>query len=455
MKGKRILIYLFVLVIIFLLPSCAESAPPDTWAGEWTAVSEFGEFTFIVNDTGTTIYHLNYQFHSCSEAIIQGDIEVAGWFNPEDGAPIKNRKISLETTQPTSMEIEGRFSKDGLQADGYWIAGACEGDWSGTKVRDSSEFQRIAFVSDRDGNDEIYSMNIFGFDQTNLTNNPASDVNPIWSPDGSQIIFASERDGNWEVYIMNADGSEPANLTDNAGKDHSASWSPDGSRIVFESDRDGDREIYVMETDGSGQSNLTNNPADDSNPWWSPAGDKIVFLSQRDGNLEIYAMNSDGSGQINLSNNPESDHSYSLSPDGTQIAFTSLQQLPDASYAVGELFLVNIDGSGLTNLTEIGGWHQVGPAWSPDGSLIVFSSFDVYNTSSCLLDVNDVDDSYYCFLDGGMNYTWSPDSKMIAYECYQNGSSEKDICIISISGLQEKYLTDQPDFSDTDPAWSP
>src|SRR5262245_49125199 len=66
---------------------------------------------------------------------------------------------------------------------------------------------RIAFTSKRDGNNEIYVMNADGSGQTNLTNNPASDAGPAWSPDGRQIAFGSFRDGNGEIYVMNADGS--------------------------------------------------------------------------------------------------------------------------------------------------------------------------------------------------------------------------------------------------------
>jgi len=62
---------------------------------------------------------------------------------------------------------------------------------------------KIAFASNREGKFEIYVMNADGSEQTNLTNNPADDEYPSWSPDGNKIAFASKRDGNSEVYIMN------------------------------------------------------------------------------------------------------------------------------------------------------------------------------------------------------------------------------------------------------------
>lgn len=126
---------------------------------------------------------------------------------------------------------------------------------------------KIAFHSDRDGDFDIYVMDLLGGNQTNLTNNTAHDEDPAWSPDGSQIVFATTRDnvptGGPEIYTMNADGSGSTRLTDNLESDAQPSWSPDGSKITFRSFRDGDGEVYVMDADGGNQTNLTNNTAAD------------------------------------------------------------------------------------------------------------------------------------------------------------------------------------------------
>ncbi len=141
-------------------------------------------------------------------------------------------------------------------------------------AKPSPEQTKIAFVSDRDGNLEIYVMNVDGSEQTNLTNNSASDWFPSWSPDGKKIVFNSDRDGNYEFYVMNADGSEKKRLTNNRANDWSSSCSPDGKKIVFNSVRDWIEEIiseiYVMNADGSEQKRLTNNPARDFSTSWSP-----------------------------------------------------------------------------------------------------------------------------------------------------------------------------------------
>ncbi|MBT4482129.1 MAG: hypothetical protein HOC71_00455 [Candidatus Latescibacteria bacterium] len=170
---------------------------------------------------------------------------------------------------------------------------------------------KIAFVSGRDGNDEIYVMTSDGSNQIRLTNNSANDLGPSWSPDGSIIAFYSDRDGNFEIYVM---GLNQTRLTDNSTDDRGPSWSPDGSQIAFHSNRDDNAEIYVMDADGSNQIRLTYNSAWDLSPSWSPDGLKIAFDSDRDDHFEIYVMDADGSNQTRLTYYSAGDSQPSWSP---------------------------------------------------------------------------------------------------------------------------------------------
>ena len=200
---------------------------------------------------------------------------------------------------------------------------------------------RIAFMSDRDGDHEIYIMNADGSGVLQLTDNDSGDWAPSWSPDGRRIAFYSDRDGDWEIYVMNADGTGVVRLTDNDSADIRQRWSPSGQRIAFSSDRDGDHEIYIMNADGTGVVQLTDNDDGDRLPTFSPDGNRIAFSSDRDGDYEIYIMNADGTGVVQLTDNSSSDWVRSWSSDGGHISFNSYRDGED-----GEIYVMNADGSG-------------------------------------------------------------------------------------------------------------
>ncbi len=96
-------------------------------------------------------------------------------------------------------------------------------------------------------------------------------ISPGSSPeDSGRIVFASDRDGDWDIYVMKADGGNVRQLTDDPALDLDPAWSPDGTRIAFSSERNGDRDIYVMGVDGENVRQLTDDPAWDTEPAWSP-----------------------------------------------------------------------------------------------------------------------------------------------------------------------------------------
>jgi Tol biopolymer transport system component len=104
-----------------------------------------------------------------------------------------------------------------------------------------------------------------------LTNHPADDSNPAWSPDGSRIAFESTRDRYAEIYVMPSIGGEAVNISNAPfSSEHGPTWSADGGRIAFYSDRDGDWDIYVMSSDGSDVVKLTGDNTNDQVPAWRP-----------------------------------------------------------------------------------------------------------------------------------------------------------------------------------------
>ena len=164
---------------------------------------------------------------------------------------------------------------------------------------------------------DICIIDVEGKRLKNLTQLPGvEDSQPSWSPDFSKIAFGSNRDGNDEIYVMEANGRNPVNLTNHPSWDSAADWSPDGGKIVFYSDREGQSDIYVMDADGANVVNLTNHPAQDRLPSWSPNGQWIAFQSTRDRNWEIYVMEADGNNQTRVTNHPDVDgHPVWVIPD--------------------------------------------------------------------------------------------------------------------------------------------
>jgi WD40-like Beta Propeller Repeat len=167
--------------------------------------------------------------------------------------------------------------------------GAGESTWHSTPAW-SPDGQAVAFVSNRDGNPEIYAMNADGSGQTRLTDpsrlasgaRAASNDSPDWSPDGQRIAFASNRSAleAWRLYSMRADGSDVQPLTDNPVPWHNErrpAWSRDGTKVAYVSGPGRDipvtnSEIYVVDADGANERRLTRTDEADTTPSWAPDG---------------------------------------------------------------------------------------------------------------------------------------------------------------------------------------
>jgi len=192
------------------------------------------------------------------------------------------------------------------------------------------------FVVDEDGGDPL-----------RLTETPGYDAEATVSPVGDRIVFTSIRDGDLELYSMNLDGSGVTRLTERVGYDGGAFFSPDGSKIVWrahypESDeevsdyrgllaedliRPTALEIRVMNADGTGETQITDNGAANFAPYWHPSGDKILFSSNMDDptgrDFDIYMVGIDGTGLERITHTADFDGFPVFSPDGRWLVWGS------------------------------------------------------------------------------------------------------------------------------------
>ena len=237
---------------------------------------------------------------------------------------------------------------------------------------------RIAFQTDRDGNNEIYVMGCDGSGQTNLTNNSAEDKEPSWAS-GGKLAFSSNRNagGGYDIYLLTLAPWNIERLTSDAANDESPALSPDGSKVAFVSYRDDDSngEIYVLTVSDKKLTNITNNTASDLDPAWSPDGEKIAFASDRDGNFDIFKADADGSSVEKVtavSHSTGNDRWPDLGEyyGDEVIAFASDR---DGDW---ELFIYDYDVDlGLVQITNNSeGKTDAQPSWDPLGEYMVIHS---------------------------------------------------------------------------------
>ena len=144
----------------------------------------------------------------------------------------------------------------------------------------SSDGDRVAFNSERSGNQDIWVMPTAGGEMQQLTTDRAPDISPNWSPDGQQLTFYSLRSGNRDVWIMPAAGGTARQLTTHEATDWFPSWSPDGTEIAFGSNRNGNDDIWVVAAAGGEPRQVSDDRGPDYQGKFSPDGRWLTFQRQ-------------------------------------------------------------------------------------------------------------------------------------------------------------------------------
>jgi Tol biopolymer transport system component len=308
-----------------------------------------------------------------------------------------------------------------------------EVDWS-------PDGTRIAFSSPADANNtasgDIFVMDVLTKSVRNVSQNPASDTMPRWSPNGRYVSYTSTRDGNLDNFIANPDGSFSQKVSNSPDDDWTAAWSPDGRYVAYHgvgtisvvNVRSGDSEQYLIHDRVV-------------SPTWSPDGQYISFQTPvRGGSIiqlintatrEIKELSADG---FNAVFNPQ------WSPDGKTIAL----ECTDGSAAHRDICVVDVATHERRNLTNQPALSNRDTRWSPDSQHILYSSDQG-------LHVVDLAGGERLLADRGMSPRspiWSPDSAQVAFVSFVS-PSELGFYLVNADGSHLRRL----DVSDTIGRW--
>ena len=287
-------------------------------------------------------------------------------------------------------------------------------------------------------------------------NQPQNQLNETDNNHTARIAFVSDKDSNWDIWIMNPDGSELKNITKNPSLDSHPSWSPDGKNIVFYSDRDGNKNIYTISTDGTNIKQLTSGSRSNHSPSWSPNGEKIAFVSNRSGENCIWIMNADGSNQYNLTKHLKSSRWPTWSNKKEGILFTSenvIYQINPETFELTTIFKLNKD---LVFTGLFLGW----PVWSSNGNKIALTSnfLDKQKMTPILYTLNRDGKAFKPLINSpGLGPderpSWSPDGNSIVYSSLTN-NAKKQIWIIDVNTGVSTQVTSNNSMNGF-PAWEP
>jgi len=430
---------------LMLLSNNANGVPSVTYDGTKVAFSATtGNYSelYLVNSDGTeltkvasipilpvTNYSIPFETHTISKTWISGDGKKIAftldgpWFTSElsvvnsDGTGLTN--LYQNVTDAVSISHDGGkivfvsrgsdysynllvmdsdgtgktlLSSNGDNYGGFSISG------DGRKIAFSYGSEYGTFVSEIGKESETpeptaIPVQTNGWNTTQIASLPSLSLISGFSMsgDGSKIAFSAYNfDGGHQLYTVNPDGTGLTLLSNNIEESTGPAISGDGGEVAFISDSD----LYVINSDGTGLIKLVSNvklTPDRSGYYYSPSisgdGSKVAVLVENDTGVQIsrdlYVVNSDGTGLTQLTSKIGPVSSPVISGDGNKVAFTAKEDRWDVN-SYRNIFVVNSDGTGLAQLTNTT-WHNSASSMNYDGSLIAFVSGSYGNSEICVI----------------------------------------------------------------------
>ena len=312
---------------------------------------------------------------------------------PEATAPAKSPIVNA-TMLATSPNAVRR---------GLSIGGVLEGSPTGLPQNNDDNLRQVSFT--REGSDfdvavdptgqwlvyastqhrptsDLYLKSASGFTVTQLTHDPGNDIQPRFSPDGQWIAFASDRAGNWDIYLKHVNGGRPIQVTNSPAHELHPSWSPDSRQLAFCTlgERSGQWEMVVVDVANPATRRFIGYGLF---PSFSPDGRKIAFQRPRSRGSRWFSVwtidfeNGEGTRPTEIvASGVAALVTPAWSPDGERLAFASVPD-PNANMdgnpESAQLWVVNLDGSGIVKLTD-NRYTNLQPSWSSNGTIYFISN---------------------------------------------------------------------------------
>ncbi|RMD63709.1 MAG: hypothetical protein D6824_04930 [Planctomycetota bacterium] len=331
-----------------------------------------------------------------------GQEDVAAPFDPFDAAAGRAASSSAEAAEPQGFASPEALSLNEL-LNGFEPADpagkAADAPFDGAENLAQVSFTAVGSDFDPDVSPDgkyivfastqhrptadIYLKSVTGRTVTQLTSDPANDVMPQFSPDGSRIAFASDRSGSWDIYVMNRDGGPAVQITNESSHEMHPTWSPDGRYIAYSrlGPTSGQWELWVTEADNPAVRKFLGYGVF---PEWSPVDNRILYQRPRERGDRLFSVwtiefrDGEGVNPTEIISSPlAAVVNPSWSPDGRFIVFATIRnndpsQQGNSRPNQADLWIVSGDGSSRANLTG-GRFVNLMPTWSPDNRIYFVS----------------------------------------------------------------------------------